>query len=618
MEIKKSYRYILTLIIVLFFVCGTNNTFAQNYVPLIGISSVPEPLALPKGAGNVTYNYAVKNFLREMPLTDVQVTDDKCSPVKFTEGDDNKDGKLDYSETWRFTCTTKLSVTTQSIATAIGVANNLPAAHKAYTTVVVGKDIVAPLVNIINITKVAYPLTLPSEGGDITFTYRVNNPGVVPLSDVSVTDDKCSAMSKKLGDTNGNNLLDITEVWVYTCTTHLSQTTTNTATVNSYANGLKAVGYVTLTVTVNTPNPSSIPSLPNTGTEINFKIIVWGILTVILAMLTIFFFFKKNKQNYKQNKLTFNGMSKKIILITIFFLAIFGTGYYFLFSKIDRSGNTTADNLFGWKFPITKFPPVGSGDNQLAYSSIRDPGGIPEGLPVRLKIPIIDVNSAIEDALITPDGRMDVPSGSVNVAWFALGPSPGETGSAVIGGHFGIRNGYKFVFYDLDKLKVGDKVYIENDKGETLTFQVRRIKLFDRNADATTVFTSNDGLAHLNLITCEGIWNRVDDSYPDRRVVFTDLIPTEDVIAINTTKPQKTVIEPKLPPTNITITPVEVVLNQEETIKIPTTEPISNSQNFIQSTKNLFATPLDTLITLLLFISIFFVSSKIIKQAHIH
>lgn len=90
----------------------------------------------------------------------------------------------------------------------------------------------------------------------------------------------------------------------------------------------------------------------------------------------------------------------------------------------------------------------------------------------------------------------------------------------------------KFVFYDLDKLKAGDKVYIENDTGETLAFQVRATKLFDRNADATDVFTSKDGLAHLNLITCEGAWNRVNGNYPERRVVFTDAIPTEAVTPI--------------------------------------------------------------------------------------
>jgi hypothetical protein len=270
------------------------------YVPLIGITSVPSPLSLPNGPGDVTYKYAVKNFLRETSLENVEVVDNKCNPIKFIEGDDNHDLRLDYSETWRYTCTTKLSETTQSIATAIGTANNLPAAHKAYATVVVGSNISAPLVNIINITKVAYPLSLPSEGGDITFTYRVNNPGVVPLSNVSVTDDKCNNMSGKLGDTNANELLDITEVWVYNCTTHLNETTTNTVSVEASANGLKAVGYATITVTVAYPIPDfpnqTAAGFPDTGGISDVKIIIWEILGGVLAILTFIYALTRRKR----------------------------------------------------------------------------------------------------------------------------------------------------------------------------------------------------------------------------------------------------------------------------------------------------------------------------------
>ncbi len=274
---------------------GAQGIFAQTsqsvfYVPLIGITSVPNPFALPKGAGNVTYHYAVKNFLTEVPLTDVSVSDDSCSPVTFVEGDDNSDSKLDYSETWRYACTTKISTTTQSVATAVGTANNMTATHKAYATVVVGSDNVPPLVSIINITKVASPLSLPAQGGPITFTYRVNNPGIVPLSGVSVVDDKCIGMSGKLGDTNGNNLLDINEVWVYTCTTILKQTTTNTVVVTAYANGFKAMSSDTITVNVKAPVLPELGSNPSTdsGTNPNLKIIAWAILAVILAALSVF------------------------------------------------------------------------------------------------------------------------------------------------------------------------------------------------------------------------------------------------------------------------------------------------------------------------------------------
>jgi len=234
----------------------------------------------------------------------------------------------------------------------------------------------------------------------------------------------------------------------------------------------------------------------------------------------------KRKQNIS-NKLKERLKLKTNLRLTsavIFLVAVVGVGLCLLLLPQLKSHKAvdSASASFGWKFPVAKFPSVGSTKGQVAYSSIRTPGGAPQGLPVRLVIPAIGVDSAIEDAVITPDGVMDVPSNSVNVAWFSLGPHPGQEGSAVIGGHFGIKNGVPFVFYDLDKLRIGDQVYIVNDRDETIPFIVQSVKSFDRNADATTVFTSSDGLAHINLITCEGIWNQSNGSYPQRLVVFTD------------------------------------------------------------------------------------------------
>ena len=143
-------------------------------------------------------------------------------------------------------------------------------------------------------------------------------------------------------------------------------------------------------------------------------------------------------------------------------------------------------------------------------------------LPVRLQIPTIKVDAAVEYLGITPVGAMDVPKGPDDVAWFDLGPRPGEKGSAVIAGHYGWKNNIPAVFDDLSKLKIGDKIYIVDDLGATTTFVVSEIGTYDQNGDAANVFSSNDGKAHLNLITCEGVWNVASKSRPSRLVIFTN------------------------------------------------------------------------------------------------
>jgi len=144
------------------------------------------------------------------------------------------------------------------------------------------------------------------------------------------------------------------------------------------------------------------------------------------------------------------------------------------------------------------------------------------GIPVKLKIPSIKVISNIDSVGLTLDGAMDSPVGPSNTGWYKLGTVPGEIGSAVIDGHSGFKGGVAAVFDNLYKIKVGGKVYVTNDKGITTTFTVRKISKYDPTADATKVFTSTDGKAHLNLITCTGTWNSTLKSHNSRLIVFTD------------------------------------------------------------------------------------------------
>jgi len=146
------------------------------------------------------------------------------------------------------------------------------------------------------------------------------------------------------------------------------------------------------------------------------------------------------------------------------------------------------------------------------------------GVPVRLKIPGIRVDASIRPVGLTANGAMGVPKLPRDAAWYMYGPKPGQIGSAVISGHVNWWNGATSVFARLNTMKIGDKITVQDDKGTVTTFVVRKIASYGLNDDASNVFRSYDGQAHLNLVTCSGVWDRVAKVYSKRLVVFADKV----------------------------------------------------------------------------------------------
>lgn len=112
----------------------------------------------------------------------------------------------------------------------------------------------------IKVVKTANPMTLSAGSGLVTYAYKVTNPGDVSLRHVSVKDDKCSPVQFVSGDGNKNGRLGLDEVWMYTCTQRVSQTTTNKVTARGAGseNGEYVRDTDKVTVAV-------VPGLPNAG-----------------------------------------------------------------------------------------------------------------------------------------------------------------------------------------------------------------------------------------------------------------------------------------------------------------------------------------------------------------
>ena len=164
------------------------------------------------------YQFQVTDGDSDTPIGNVQVDDPRCDdetlsgPVK-TGGD--QDALLEDGETWTYTCTHVITDAGSEPAAEHGDGDRRGRARREVededsTSVVILKPgtLVVKEGNVF-----AYP------GDTVTFTFAVTNNGNTPLSDVTVTDDRCAPVTgptQKL-DGDQDDLLEVGEKWMFTC-----------------------------------------------------------------------------------------------------------------------------------------------------------------------------------------------------------------------------------------------------------------------------------------------------------------------------------------------------------------------------------------------------------------
>lgn len=146
--------------------------------------------------------------------------------------------------------------------------------------------------------------------------------------------------------------------------------------------------------------------------------------------------------------------------------------------------------------------------------------------PLRLSIPSIGVDASIQKVglVSSKSQEMGVPTNFTDVGWYTGGVRPGEVGSAVIVGHRSGKHIPKAVFFNIQKLAVDDEVVVQGENNTTFVFKVVAVKTYNHDDVTRDIFSSSDGKAHLNLITCAGDWIKAEALFNKRTVVFTDLV----------------------------------------------------------------------------------------------
>jgi sortase A len=143
--------------------------------------------------------------------------------------------------------------------------------------------------------------------------------------------------------------------------------------------------------------------------------------------------------------------------------------------------------------------------------------------PKILTIPKLAITAPIEFVGLDADGNMATPQNTNNVGWYKLGVAPGEKGNAVIAGHFDSETG-PAVFYQLSQLAIGDEILLEDKKGTKHTFRVIRKEIYNSDQVPLAAIFGDADSAYLNLITCDGVFDKQTKNYSKRLVVYTKLI----------------------------------------------------------------------------------------------
>jgi LPXTG-site transpeptidase (sortase) family protein len=137
--------------------------------------------------------------------------------------------------------------------------------------------------------------------------------------------------------------------------------------------------------------------------------------------------------------------------------------------------------------------------------------------PTRLLIPSIGVDARIEARGLDSDRNLATASDYRDVAWYELGPRPGEPGNAIVNGHVNWWTG-DAVFAHLSRLRVGDPIRVMRADGDVVEFRVTAKRVVDANARIAALFAPSSQ-ATLTLITCTGVWNPLTQSDTQRLLV---------------------------------------------------------------------------------------------------
>ena len=164
----------------------------------------------------------------------------------------------------------------------------------------------------------------------------------------------------------------------------------------------------------------------------------------------------------------------------------------------------------------TTLPEVGRSDAtalRSAASQRRTPR------PVRVELGSVDIDARIRPVGVSRDGQMQLPRDPRELGWYRFGTSPGAGGgTTVLAGHLDAEGFGLGPLVRLRDVEVADVLTVQVAGGRTRTYEVARIRRFDRQGLPSGLF-SRSGPERLHLITCGGAYDADNGGYQQNLVV---------------------------------------------------------------------------------------------------
>lgn len=165
-------------------------------------------------------------------------------------------------------------------------------------------------------------------------------------------------------------------------------------------------------------------------------------------------------------------------------------------------------------------PAVSQGDRpSVRFGVDAAASSTTSGRPVRLQIPVIDVDAEVEMLGTGAAGELTPPVRPGAAGWYTGSAVPGAVGPAVLAGHVDSAAG-PAVFHRLRELRAGAAVSVVVSDGRTVRYTATHTERHRKERFPTAAVYGPTPEPALRLITCGGTYDRDGTGYRDNIIVF--------------------------------------------------------------------------------------------------